>query len=95
MWEGASKSAAIEVKSARKTQNCNHSLKNIIHKIVNNELSKRSLGTSFSKGRSPYQLQTPNVGSSTTRKQKKKKNLTSKSDRDIKMDHSIKQSMVV
>ena len=35
LWEGASKSAAIEVKSGRKGH-YNPSLKHIIHKIVNN-----------------------------------------------------------
>lgn len=53
------------------------------------------MGTSFSKGRSPYQLQNQSVGSSTTRKKQKKKNLTSKSDRDIKVDSSIKQNIIV
>ena len=53
------------------------------------------MGTSFSKGRSPYQLQTQSVGSSTTRKKQKKKSLTCKSDRDIKVDNTLKQNIIV
>lgn len=82
LGEGATKSAAIEAKSDRKAY-FNPSLKNIIHKIVNSELSKRSLGTSFSKGKSPYHLNNQNqsVGSATARKKQKKKNMSCKSER--------------
>lgn len=84
--EGASKSAAIEPRTSKKAF-INHSLKSIIHKIVHSELSKRTLGTYFSKGRSPYQLQTSQTnGSATNRKKYKKKNLASKSDKEIKAE---------
>lgn len=49
---------------------------------MTSELSKRSLGTSFSKGKSPYQLPSPstnNICSVTSRKKQKKKNLSCKS----------------
>jgi hypothetical protein len=81
LGEGASKSAAIEARSDRKAY-FNPSLKNIIHKIVNNELSKRSLGISFSKGKSPYHLNNAQLSSAVSaRKKQKKKNLTCKSVR--------------
>ena len=82
LGEGASKSAAIESKTDRKTF-FNPSLKNIIHKIVNSELSKRSLGTSFSKGKSPYHINshTQSLGSATARKKQKKKSMSFKSER--------------
>lgn len=54
------------------------------------------MGTSFSKGKSPYHLQmSQNAGSSTTRKKQKKKALTSRSDRDIKADHSMRDNNIV
>jgi hypothetical protein len=79
--EGINKSTNIDVRSERKGY-FNPSLKSIIHKIVNNELSKRTLGTSFSKGKSPYRLQAPqNPTGSSVRKKQKKKNLSCKSER--------------
>jgi hypothetical protein len=82
LGDGTTKSAAIEAKSERKAY-FNPSLKNIIHKIVNSEFSKKSLGTSFSKGKSPYCLnnQTQSVATATARKKQKKKNLGCKSER--------------
>jgi len=82
LGEGATKSAPIESKTDRKAF-FNPSLKNIIHKIVNSELSKRYLGTSFSKGKSPYHINThtQSVGSATARKKQKKKSMSFKSER--------------
>ena len=51
---------------------------------MNSELSKRTLGSSFSKGKSPYQLHNQSLGGSTSRKKQKKKNVGSQSDKDIK-----------
>lgn len=72
-------SGAGEIKTDRKNQ-LHKSLKSIIHKIVNSELSKRSLGNSL-KGKSPYQSN--NVSNSVTARKKtnKKKFTGSRSDR--------------
>ncbi len=82
LGEGTTKSAAIESKTDRKAF-FNPSLKNIIHKIVNSELSKRSLGSSFSKGKSPYHINshTQSLGSANARKKQKKKSMSFKFER--------------
>lgn len=85
----------MEGKSNRKGQ-LNYSLKSIIHRIVNNELSKRTLGTSFSKVKSPYQFNGPqNAGNISSRKRQKKKNSNSKSDKEIRDQEFIRQNIVV
>jgi len=57
-------------------------------------LSKRSLGISLSKGKYPYRL-SQNAGNTTARKKSKKKSLTCKSDRNIKVEHSMSDNDMV
>lgn len=83
------RSLAMESRSEKKPNM--KSLKNFIHKIVDNELNKRSLsGMTSSKARSPYQ--TPSFALTTARKRtNKKKNFICKSERGVGTQNSSKE----
>jgi hypothetical protein len=86
------RSLAMESRSEKKPNM--KSLKNFIHKIVDNELNKRSLsGITSSKAKSPYQ--TPSFALTTARKRtNKKKNFTCKSERGIGMQNTSREEIV-